>query len=635
MDKFIIRKRQNEDTRDYISEELAIRDEDRPQSSSVLVSNTKKSKIDSSQKSKIRRFQENYLNMGFTWCDDQRCPKPKCVVCGEILSNEAMNPSKLMRHLSTKHSNLTKKPAEYFKTLLSSQIEQSKTFVKKVKTSTQVQEASYLVAELIAKEMKPHTIGETLILPACSAIVRTMFGPDAEAEIMKIPLSNDTMSRRIFDLSTDIEKRVINKVTESKLFSMQLDESTDIGGKAHLLVFIRFIEEDKIVDDFLCCKQFEKTTTGKDVFDIMDMYLKSTALSWESCVGICTDGAPSMVGCLKGFISYVKKQNENVLLTHCFIHREVLVVKTLGLELQQVLNDIIKMVNYIKTRALKSRIFAKLCEAMRAQHTSLILHTEIKWLSKGRTLTRFFELKEELISFFKQEGKEDLCELLRNNYWCSKLSYLTDIFEHLNKLNLSMQGKNENILSTTDKMKAFQAKIKLWNTKVQGNNMSMFPKVAEMKRDDLSTLICAHLSYLEEKINDYFPELSIDFYDWIRNPFIEYPPDKINLNLTEEEELIEIRNDRTLRLKHSEISLDSFWILIKQEYPNISEKAIKILLQFSTTYLCESGFSALVNIKNKKRQKLNSIENELRVCLSNTRPNIKEICKKNQAQMSH
>ena len=103
---------------------------------------------------------------------------------------------------------------------------------------------------------------------------------------------------------------------------------------------------------------------------------------------------------------------------------------------------------------------------MRAQNIILILHTEIRWFSKGPVLARFFRIKRKTKKLFKQDDKEDLCELLRNNYWCSKLLYFIDLFEHLNKLKLSMKGKYENILFSTDKMKAFQAKVKLWNTKV-------------------------------------------------------------------------------------------------------------------------------------------------------------------------
>ena len=114
--------------------------------------------------------------------------------------------------------------------------------------------------------MKPHTIAETLILPACSAVIKTMFGSEAEKEVKKIPVSDSTISRRIHDMSEDIEETVCASVKESEMFALQVDESTDIGGKAQLSAFIRYIHDVKIVDQFFCCKELEQTTTGNDIF---------------------------------------------------------------------------------------------------------------------------------------------------------------------------------------------------------------------------------------------------------------------------------------------------------------------------------------------------------------------------------
>jgi hypothetical protein len=60
-----------------------------------------------------------------------------------------------------------------------------------------------------------------------------------------------------------------------------------------------------------------------------------------------------------------------------------------------------------------------------------------------------------------------------------------------------------------------------------------------------------------------------------------------------------------------------------------------IIFPLPTSYLCEQGFSVLKNIKNKKREKLNSVEEEIRVCLSTIHPNIKNICNAQQAHISH
>jgi hypothetical protein len=57
-----------------------------------------------------------------------------------------------------------------------------------LKVTEQAQEASYLVLEITAKEMKPHTIGESLFHPDCAPIERAMFDTDAEEEIQKIPI---------------------------------------------------------------------------------------------------------------------------------------------------------------------------------------------------------------------------------------------------------------------------------------------------------------------------------------------------------------------------------------------------------------------------------------------------------------
>ena len=119
-----------------------------------------------------------------------------------------------------------------------------------------------------------------------------------------------------------------------------------------------------------------------------------------------------MIGSIKGFVSLVKKENSSVITTHCFLHREALVAKTIGNDLKSVLEKVVKMVNFIKSRPLKTRLFAKLCEEVEAKHVNLLLHTEVRWLSRGKVLSRVYELKEEMLTFFTLQQQEQFCDLL-------------------------------------------------------------------------------------------------------------------------------------------------------------------------------------------------------------------------------
>ena len=107
------------------------------------------------------------------------------------------------------------------------------------------------------------------------------------------------------------------------------------------------------------------------------------------------------------------------------------------------------------------------------------------------------------------------------------------------------------------------------------------------------------------------------------------------LSLPVKENYLEPQNDRTLRLKFRDIPLDEFWIGVGKEYKQISKKALEILLQFCTTYLCEQSFSTLVLIKNDKRSCLKEIDQELRVAFLNIKPSIQRLSSLRQAQVSH
>jgi hypothetical protein len=88
-----------------------------------------------------------------------------------------------------------------------------------------------------------------------------------------------------------------------------------------------------------------------------------------------------MAGNTQGLRALIKQSATEAVWTHCMIHRESLAMKELCPELNEVWNVVIKSVHYIKTRPLKSRLFAQICEEMGAQYTSLLFYCNSCWLS--------------------------------------------------------------------------------------------------------------------------------------------------------------------------------------------------------------------------------------------------------------
>ena len=78
-------------------------------------------------------------------------------------------------------------------------------------------------------------------------------------------------------MSADIMEQVIQQIKSASLgiFSIQLDESTDMANCSQLLVYVRYIYEGDFKDKFIFCKPLETTTTACDVFNKVDSFLQN------------------------------------------------------------------------------------------------------------------------------------------------------------------------------------------------------------------------------------------------------------------------------------------------------------------------------------------------------------------------
>ena len=146
-----------------------------------------------------------------------------------VLSAKSIKPSKLKRHLETKHPNHVSKDLKFFRCHEASLKRQKLDFTGNFhQENAAVMQASNEVTLQIAKQKKPHTVGESLVKPCLLKAVKLVFGESSEAKMRQISLSNDTIQRHISDMLEDVQEQVINEVKASPLFSLQMDETIDV-----------------------------------------------------------------------------------------------------------------------------------------------------------------------------------------------------------------------------------------------------------------------------------------------------------------------------------------------------------------------------------------------------------------------
>ena len=87
----------------------------------------------------------------------------------------------------------------------------------------------------------------------------------------------------------------------------------------------------------------------------------------------------------------------------------------------------------------------------------LLLHTEVRWLSKGNCWKRFYSFFRTVVEFFQALNDSVSLELISIK---ADIAYLSDIFMKFNEVNLQLHVNLVNLIKIKSTVLAFISKLK-------------------------------------------------------------------------------------------------------------------------------------------------------------------------------
>uniref|UniRef100_A0A096M6F6 DUF4371 domain-containing protein n=1 Tax=Poecilia formosa TaxID=48698 RepID=A0A096M6F6_POEFO len=407
-----------------------------------------------------------------------------------------------------------------------------------------------------------------------------------------ISLSNDTVAHRINEMGNKEEQ--LCAILRNSPFTLQLDEMTTPDINALLMAYVRFKapSSEDMAEEFLFSKCLKTDTKGQTIFNAVHGYLQEKSIPITNILACTIDRAPSM----GGFTALLKEQVPKVLTVHCIQHCHNLVAKCKNPAPNESLSAV-KVVNKIKPLALNDRRFRELCQE-NDEIFQRLLHTNVRWLSRGNCLVCFCSLFDSIVEFLESVNAAlGHCDI----------RYLSDFFEKMNSHIKALRKWSSCPVQSSHPQSHFPQLTKVVIIIDYTYLISMnYCIVSEELTDDCLLIYVEHLKMVQADLAMRFRDLlDLEVLVWVVQLF---QADVVDCEIAIQEHLV-----------------NALW-----------EKARLLLLAFPTTYLVEQPFSQVLHMQSKYRNRLDSAASgALRLKLTSLQPATKKLAEKHQVQGSH
>ena len=201
--------------------------------------------------------------------------------------------------------------------------------------------------------------------------------------------TSPTIQNEILEIMASTILRTIAGKLAGELFSIMVDETTDISNTEQLVFCIRYVDSQlNSHEEFIGLHSLESTTAQSITHTIQDILLR-LSLQLENCRGQCYDGASAMAGCRTGVATTLLHKEPRALYTHCYGHALNLAVQD-SVKANSVLRDTLdtvqEMTKLIKKSPKREAIFHKVKDDIACESPGIRLLCPTRWTVRAAAL---------------------------------------------------------------------------------------------------------------------------------------------------------------------------------------------------------------------------------------------------------
>ncbi|KAL8591505.1 hypothetical protein ACOMHN_000520 [Nucella lapillus] len=184
------------------------------------------------------------------------------------------------------------------------------------------------------------------------------------------------------------------------------------GGEKNYPIVVRLCDSNGYIQSKLLANPTSTdSSTGENIFHLLDDTLTSLGIDWTKCLSLVCDNAATMTGLNKGVISYVRKKTPKVHLAICVCHLLNLAAKkaTKAFQGEFDFDDILRQISwYMSQSTNREQRLKKLQKQCGTPELNVIDHCPTRWLSMGLALRRLLQQWKPLQMFFEEKCKKDI-----------------------------------------------------------------------------------------------------------------------------------------------------------------------------------------------------------------------------------